>query len=177
MFAIPCAARLAVTVLSFVFWSAAEGRCYYTFCSHNLEQSGPYTVACLRELCRRLDMSRYHTLQWYSDVGPHFRAAYPLGYMMSTLFHEQRSLQQVHVTFPSWPWQRGLRWPLWPPQQAEPACFAVLHCVAQFFSPCPSPLPALPGGLTSPPPRGSSTICLATAMLCKSTQTGAKRRW
>ena len=43
-------ARLAITVLTLIFWGHGTPKTYYTYCSHTLDQSSRYVVACFQDM-------------------------------------------------------------------------------------------------------------------------------
>ena len=69
-------ARLSVTLLVIYVWAADLKPVYYTYCSHCLEQTPEFTVACLMDLQTRLGgVGKWSQHIMFSDVGNHFRAS------------------------------------------------------------------------------------------------------
>eukprot|EP00973_Karenia_brevis_P082966 11503773-Karenia_brevis.AAC.1 len=73
---------------------------FHVYCSHCLDQTPAFVVACLEDLCNRVGAEQYKFHTMFSDVGQHFRAAYTLGWWGKELMRKHRVQETRWVFFP-----------------------------------------------------------------------------
>lgn len=93
-------ARLQVTILVVMVWSKTMEPCFHVYCSHCLDQSPAFVVACLDDLFTKVGGHSYKSHTMFSDVGQHFRAAYTMGWWGKELLAKGSVEQSRWIFFP-----------------------------------------------------------------------------